>query len=436
MKVLILAALLAWLPSIARSQSTDGFHEIQVFPVVVDSASFSQRFSFRAISSGAGVATLHPRYYPAQGTSQPGPIDCPVFTVNFAGTTFDDLRALCPALAPGSQFGFMMIEQQGAEHLAFSGYSRVSNPAGAGFSVEAFPAHTFTAALVTAAGLRRSAASVGAPAFQSNCFVGLLGEHHDAPAATRLLAGLVGANGRDLGQPAVLDLLPGQMVRLLDVFSATGVPPGDHDRATFVVRQVLEPLDAPRPGVVAFCTLQDNTSFGADMRIAKQEYAIHPLIQALAPAAHDDHIARVTLSFANPGPGTSLPFGIDAGSGQQNTHVISFRHPDWISCELTKPHSVERLPADGGLEMRMLAWDGSGYVPLAGGSGVIGWSRIYLGDKREREDGRNTQYWIQVEEDPPGPVIFGSIDYGLRCWSGSGHSRGDMVRFHRIADDF
>jgi hypothetical protein len=423
-----------------HAQSTDGFHEIQVFPVVVDSTSFTQRFSFRAVASGTGVATVRPRYHPAEATSQAGSLECPVFTIPFGGVTFEGLRAMCPALAAGSQFGFLTLEQEGPEHLPFSGFSRVSNPAGAGFAVEAFPAHTFTSALVSASGLRRSAAKSGAPAFQSNCFVGRVGEHAATQVPVKVVAGLVGENGMDLGQPTMLELLPGQMVRLLDVFSAGGLPSGDYDRASFVVRQVLDPVDAPRPGIIAFCTVQDNTSFGADFRIAKQEYGILADDVTFVPASYDGHVMRASLTFANPGTAGSQPFAITVGEGQQNTHVFYFRHPDWISCELlggpVGPGSNERLLPESGLEMRLLSWDAStGWTAIVGGAGVTGWDRVYLGDKRERGEGLNTEYLLQVEDNTAMGAL-GSVDYGLRCLSGSGHSRGEMILYQRAANDF
>lgn len=420
------------LPFSARAQSTDGFHEIQVFPVVVDSASFSQRFDFRAISSNLGVATLHPRYFPAQGTTQPAAIDCPAFEVNWRGVSFEGLRALCPELAAGSQFGFLVIEQLGPMHLAFSGFSRVSNPAGAGFAVEAFPAHTFTSALSTVAGLRRKAASAGAPALQTNCFVGLMGEHEKVQEATQVLVGLQGADGFDLGKPVVLDLLPGEMVRLLDVFSAVGAPAGDHDHATLLVRPDLSNPDVPRPGIVSFCTLQDNTSFGADFRVAKQEYGVLAITD-FGPAAYDGHVMRVSLTFANAGgPG----FSLGLASFQQNTHVYYFRHPDWVSCEIVDRSTYARMSPEKGLEMRLLAWDTNQFTPLAGGPGITGFDRIYLGDKRQRAEGFNTEYLLQVENNIAVAESAEEIPYALRCWSGSGHTRGDMITYRRNANDF
>jgi hypothetical protein len=52
-------------------------------------------------------------------------------------------------------------------------------------------------------------------------------------------------------------LVPGKIVRLLDIFAAVGLPTGDYDNAML---KVVE--NGPdEPGVIAFCTVQDNTSF-------------------------------------------------------------------------------------------------------------------------------------------------------------------------------
>ena len=420
------------LPVSALAQSTDGFHEIQVFPVVVDSTSFSQRFDFRAVSSSAGAATFYPRYFPARGTTQLAPIDCPSFEVSFRSVSFDGLRTLCPSLAAGSQFGFLVIEQRGPLHLSFSGFSRVSNPAGAGFAVEAFPAHTFTSAISTVAGLSRKAAGAGAPAFQTNCFVGLMGEHEPAQAATKVLAGLLDSDSGEVGAPLVLDLLPGEMVRLLDVFAAVGAPAGDHEHITLVVRPVLSNPDVPRPGIVSFCTVQDNTSFGADFRISKQEYGILSSTD-FGPAAYDGHVMRVSLTYSNAG---GPIFSLGTASFQQNTHVFYFRHPDWVSCEIVDPSTYARMSPERGLEMRLLAWDTNKFTPLAGGPVITGFDRIYLGDKRQRAEGFNTEYLLQVENYLAAPGSQVDIDYALRCWSGSGHTRGDMITYRRDANDF
>jgi hypothetical protein len=142
---------------------------------------------------------------------------------------------------------------------------------------------------------------------------------------------------------------------------------------------------------------------------------------------------RVSLTFANVG---GPYFSLNTGSAQQNTHVVYFRNPDWASCELVDKSTFERMSLARGLELRMLAGDANGLTPLAGGSGVTGWDRLYLGDKRQRNDGFNTLYLLQVENSLVEPGSGQDIEYGLRCWSGSGHTRGDMTTFRRAANDF
>jgi hypothetical protein len=433
-----LAAVFAIATPDVIAQSTDGFHEIQVFPIVVDSTSFTQRFSFR--TTPEGVATVSPRYFPASGTSQAVALSCPDFEIPAGGATRDGLRSICPGLAPGSQFGFLVLEQTGPSHRSFSGFSRVSNPAGAGFAVEAFAGHTFTSAFSTATGLRRKAATQDSPAYQTNCFIGLMGEHEGPATTSKVQISLLDQAGAALGGALAYDLLPGQLVRVLDVFSAVGAPAGDHDSASMVARQVLQP-DVERPGIISFCTVQDNTSFGADFRVAKQEYGFLALGMELpnGQGAYDGHVGRITLAVSTLSPWGASPadyFNISPGSGQQNSHVIYFRHPDWASCELVNRQTYERMDPSMGLEMRLLALNegDTAFEVIAGGSGITGWERIYLGDKREHMLGMNAPYVLQVEDSSGGNP--GPLQYGLRCRSGSGHTRGDLIERHRAADDF
>jgi hypothetical protein len=425
------------LPLRSVAQSTDGFHTLQLFPVVVDSGSFTQAFQFRGDQRGA--STIEPTYYPS-GDAVVAPVACPPFELPWAGRRFDSLRALCPGVAAGSQFGMLALRQVGEFNRPFSAFSRVSNPAGAGFAVESFPAHTFTSAFSTVAGLRRSAATTSSPAFQSNCFFGLLPETNGtATGHSRLIMALMDENGGALGAQVVLrDLWPGQLVRAIDIFGAMGAPPGDHLGATMIVRNISSwnSSDESKPGIVSFCTVQDNTSFGADFRIAKQEVGLDGFA-VTGIAAQDSHVDRETLSFADmPATGgvTGRAHAIVAASGQQNSHVMYFRHPDWVSCELIDPATHARPGANFGLELRLLALDQAGANVLAGGDNATGWSRIYLGDKREH-GGENTRYLIQVEDNgSPGPV--GSVAYGLHCESGSGHTSGDVISFQRAANEF
>jgi hypothetical protein len=409
----------------ARAQTTDGLATIQVFPVVVDSGSFKQQFVFR--NPNGSLASVQPRYFPGTGTAQASPITCPTFTIPISGSiTIASLRTMCPTLVAGSAFGYLYLTETHNENLPFAAFSRVSNPAAAGFSVEAFPAHTFTSATTSISGLRRLVATTQAPAFQTNCFVGSLNNYVAGGIAvpTSVNVELFTAAGAHLGPGTNIELIPGKLTRLLDVFAAANAPPGDHDNAT--VKFSEEGTD--RPALMSFCTVQDNTSFGADFRIAKQEFGA----VGWELGGQDGHVRRdwVDVREVVGSSGVGRTFTIQAGASGRNTHVMYFRHPDWVSCELVAVVTEERLLPAYGLEMRML--DDTGAV-IVGGNDIIGFQTRYLGDKNDVGDGANTRYTIEVESAVPSAVLR---DYGLHCESGNGHTRGDMIRYHDAVDLF
>jgi hypothetical protein len=417
---LVLSVLAALGSAPAHAQTTDGYHAIQVFPVVVDTASFAQRLTFR--NPYLSARTLTATYYPAEGTAQPGPLVCPALVVQgVSERVLPSLRSLCPDLVPGTAFGTLVVRGQGSD--VFAGYSRVSNPAGNGFSVEAFAAHTFTSAVTTVTGLRRLAASGGAPAFQSNCFVGNLAEITPTavPVTSSVIVSLT-QGGVTLGQTSV-PVAPGKLVRLLDVFAAVGLASGDFNDVT----AMFEGAGEETPGLLSFCTVQDNSSFGADFRIGKQEYGFH------AFAGWQDYsLIRSTYSIVTDlnldGATTSRYFSIPAGA-TRNAHLLYFRHPDVISCEvrvygdLAQPHH--------GLEMRLLAPssalinDSPNWIVLAGGNNITYFSGLYLGDKTDRGGGANAHYVLEVESN--GVNEGADRAYGISCRSGSGHTRGERV---------
>lgn len=420
--LLCLFAFLA-IPSV-HAQTTDGLATIQVIPVAVDSDSFKQQFVFR--NPNNVVASVQPKYYPGTGTAQASPITCPSVAIPISGSiTVTSLRALCPALVAGSAFGYLYLIETHSANLPFSVFSRVSNPAAAGFSIEGFPAHTFTSATTSISGLRRLAATAQSPAFQTNCFVGSLNNYVAGGIAveTSVNVELFTAAGNNLGTGTNINLIPGKLTRLLDVFTTANAPPGDHDNA--VIRFSENGTD--RPALITFCTVQDNTSFGADFRIAKQEWG-----KGWELGGQDGHVRRdyVDLREVTTSSGVGRVFTIQAGAAGRNTHVMYFRHPDWVSCELVSVGSELRLLPAYGLEMRML--DDTGTV-IAGGNDVIGFQSHYLGDKNDVGDGANSRYTIEVESALPSAVLR---DYGLHCESGNGHTRGDMIRYHDALDLF
>lgn len=420
-----LLASTLWIAT-ASAQSTDGYHGIQMFPVVVDTSSFVQRFNFS--TPNLAPVTVKVRFYPADGTAQKaiGPIQCSDVLIpanSFAWRS--SLRSLCPALTSGSAFGFLHMQvapstdDMQSDIPMFAAFSRVSNPQGNGFSVEAFPVMAFSSGNAVVTGLRRLAAAPNAPAFQSNCFFSSLNELPEAnPGTSKRVNFTIYAGGAQFA--SFVDLVPGQIVRFLDIFSAVNAPPGDYDNANLVVTTQGGLGATYRPGIATFCTVQDNTSFGADFRIAKTSYG------AMGVGSDDSLAAREIWTKKDV---LGRIFQIDAGANG-NTHNIYFRNPDTINCKLLDPITALPLPTSSGLEMRLL---NSKSQVIAGGSNQTGTGDVFLGNKAAT--GHNGQYLIEVESST---VNTGSIrDYGLYCASGSGSTSGyELLRYKDPADRF
>ena len=418
-----------------NAQSTDGYHSIQVFPLVVNSASFAARYSFQ--NPNASPITIKVTYYPATGTPQAGvgsPLECNDVVVAAGKTaTFLSLKVMCPNLLSGtgvgSQYGFLYTREVTADKiLPFAGFSRISNPQGNGFTVEAFPASTFTSADTFVNGIRRMAATVSSPTFQTNCFVANLNEvNAPVSVSTKVQYTLYNSASAVIGGGQVT-LAPGQNIRLLDIFTAGAAALGDYDDASVRFEELdVDPLNPQEPGILSFCTTQENTTFGADFRIAKQELGAGGLgYPGDVVGSQDNHVSRETLVSAD---GVGRQFEIGTGTSA-NTHVIYFRHPDYITCELVDAGNVRRVQSYG-LEMRMLDQDG---VAIAGGANVTGWGKFYMGDKTDRNGGSNTRYTIEVESNGLNTGV--TRTYKLHCLSGSGHSLGDIIRYKDVINRF
>jgi hypothetical protein len=418
--VATLCALAAATAVPAFAQSTDGYHSIQVFPVVVDTAAFVQRFNLH--NNGTAAITLTPKYFPADGTSATA-ITCPTINIPALGVTnIASLRNLCPALPLGSQFGFLTMYQDSPGYLTYAAFSRVSNSLGAGFSVEGFAASEFTAARSVVTGLRRLAASGGAPAFQTNCFVGKMNEVEIDTGLSRVNYSLVGATGTVLGSGFV-DLLPGRMVRLFDVFATLNVPAGDHDD----VRLILEEADAEdEPGIISFCTVQDNTSLNADFRIGKQSMGtILPSILSNSRGPQDVFVGRDLLLDSDV---LYRPFSIPAGAFH-NTHVLYLHQPDVGQCQIIDPFTNQLALPSYGLEIRAVV---DGETAAGGNNSVVvpdpaqGDGNGYFGDKN---DGWQANFRVSIEVGSNGQNTGMERPYKLRCMSGSGFNLLDLIEY-------
>ena len=413
----------------ANAQTTDGNHSIQVFPAAADTGSFKQRFNFHNPDLVNDV-TVTPKYFPSNGTTQPSPIDCPPFVIPKGQTvTFLTLRAMCSTLAAGGQFGFLYTSSTGSR--PYAAFSRAATlQGGFGFTVEAFPASTFTSADTFVNGIRRSVATPGEPAYQTNCFMANLNRVSPGGTPTKINYTLYSNTSAVIGSGNVT-LSPGQHVRLLDIFDAGGAPAGDYLDASIRFEE-LNPSE--EPSLLTFCTTQENTNLVADFRIAKQEVGAGGLgFPGDVIGSQDNHVSRETRVSAD---GVGRPFEIGTGSSA-NTHVLYFRHPDYMKCELldsdtdtTATNNTRHLQSYG-LEMRMLDQDG---LVLVGGAGQTGWGDFYLGDKNDRNGGSNTRYTIEVESN--GQNTGAVRSYKLHCQSGSGHSLGDIIRYKETVNRF
>jgi hypothetical protein len=421
------AGLLAFIGvDVALAQSTDGYHSWQVFPVVVDSTSFVQRFSFT--TSNTFPVTVYPTFNTGIGAPSITPDNCPSFIIPANGKiAFASLRDLCPQLSPGSLFGFLTLrsgpssDDMYSDIPVFAGVSRVSNAAGAGFSVEAFPAHTFSPANTAVTGLRRVAATGGSPAYQSNCFVGdmpddetNIGGEPGTPLPEKVNY-TVHAGGSNYSSS--LTVLPGSMVRLLDVFAAAGVPVGDVDEAS--VDFVSTHFSGEHSGLITFCTVQENSNYTADFRIGKVSRG------SLGIATGDFLGAREWSAGASLG----RKFEIDPGSNA-NTHIVYFRNPDTINCQLLDPASFAPLTPTAGLELRLLNTAGN---KIGGGNDAVATGQLYLGDKRTTA-GINYRYTVEVESNEQNVGVVRG--YQLYCASGSGNTTPEIARYKEAIDRF
>jgi hypothetical protein len=412
----------------AVAQTTDGYHSIQVFPLVVDSASFATRFNFT--TPNAFPVTVRTQFFPGKDTEQAklGPRTCnDVVIPARGGAVVTSLRALCPGLpAEFTAFGFLHMQAADssdgmmADIPMFAAYSRISNPEGNGFSVEGFAAHTFTSATSVITGLRRMIATPANPAFQTNCFLANMNElDPEGAPITKRVNYTLHHGGNTWG--GFVELPPGSLVRMLDIFATAGAPDGDYNDAALVVTPHNAQTDPHRPGLMSFCTVQDNTSFGADFRVGKSAYG------SMFLGSNDGTAAREIVQKKDV---QGRVFEIGAGSSA-NTHVVYFKHPDTVQCRLLHPVTFAPLTAAYGLEMRA---SDSDQEEAVGGDNQTGTGLIYLGDKPSHY-GYNNRYLIEVESNETNE---GNVrPYALYCASGSGNTFGyDIIKYKEDEDRF
>jgi hypothetical protein len=233
-----------------------GRHLRHVVPVIAQTGSFGSEVT--AYNPNAGTISVNVAFYDANNTSSPGLKTCTALTLAAGQSVQFSVAGQC-TLPGGSNFGLLILsEATGTQR--FYGYARTQTPQGVGFSTEGFPIENFNDQLQHATGLKRVAASGSLPAFQTNCFVGTLGDAVDYEL--RLFNGTSGAQ---IGGTLSGSLTAYQQYRYLDVFAQAGAAAGDYTN----VRAQFTNLTGAEKKLIGICTVQENTSFSADFRVAK-----------------------------------------------------------------------------------------------------------------------------------------------------------------------
>ena len=206
--------------------TTAGASSTIVVPLVSSTASYVSEIAvyYPGPFSGTGTSmTTNVFYYDANNLASPGLKPCTPLSIN-AGETKSFLLASQCTLGSGTHFGLLVLQDAAAEKINyFFAFDRTESIlVHEGFSVDGFPIGNFSGQGADASGLKRIAAF---PGFQTNCFVGALGESVDY----QLL--LFDSTGAQIGSTLSGTLGAWQELRYLDIFTKVGAPPGDYANA-------------------------------------------------------------------------------------------------------------------------------------------------------------------------------------------------------------
>lgn len=410
--IVFCALAIATTPSFAST--TAGAGSVLVIPVVAQTASYESEIFVHNPNDLPLLVSV--KFYEAKNSTVPGLRPCAPLNLNPRQVVAMKLGTQC-TLGPGSHFGMLLLENAAAEKTAtFFAYNRTQTPSGNGFSVESFPIGNFSGAASGVVGLKRQAA---APVYQSNCFVGALGEPVD------YLIQLWDADDNKIGSDVVGSLLPYEMVRHLDIFAAAGLPPGDYS----VVRATFDNTNSRDPAFVALCTVQESTFFGADFRIAKSVDAL-------------DNAKRRRVCYSQSSCGTAL-------TGPSSTflpdlvtkyiHQVIVSAPDFVKCELVSAQLAHlemqlRGPGDtftAGVFVLPAGFNGAPYTP--GGNNQTSFY-VFTGHRNEFNNGFSTRLFIDVSYREGSGTPAGPLEYGITCYAGNGITV-PWVRASR-SDDF
>lgn len=391
-KVSLLAAAGLAFAGVVSAQSPNGFASIIHVPAVASTGIYR---STLFVHNPGGTVSVDVTFYGANGTADAGTaLNCGSHNIPAGRTESFDIADIC-AFAGASNFGTLrLVEQDNKDPHPIAAYTRAQSFSGNGFSIEGFPLAEFSNNLGRSVvlGLRRDAA---APGYQSNCFASSIGEPVNVDMS------LFDGTSTLLGTPYNFVLGANETVRLLDVFNAVGALAGDYSnvRAEFS----LGAGNVGNPSFSAFCTVQNNTSFNADFRIAK----------TVSP--DDQSHLYYTDQLVD---GLGAPLVIPASG--KIVFAMVLKHPDYLTCKII---------GDGADKSEIQIKDPSGAI-VAGGDNVKLIPKFYLGDKITRGNGGNGIWTVEMGSKDG----LGDDKSRLRCVSGAGMTRPLVVGI--LPDDF
>jgi hypothetical protein len=398
---LVVMTALAATAGAAHAQATAAAGSVLVVPAVAQTVSYTSEVVVR--NPNATTLTLNVKFYEALTSTNPGLRPCAQLSVAMLESKPFTLGSQC-TLGSGSHHGMLILEDASAEQTnTFFAFSRAQTPGGNGFSVEGFPIGTFSGAPADVIGLKRQAAS---PVYQSNCYVGALGE-----AVSYQMILRDGTSNAIIGNPVTGSLNPFEVRRYLDVFSAgpngVGAPAGDYSnvRANFTVTNV-----GTTPALLSFCTVQESTFFGADFRIGKSNDARNDGQRRVACIGLDN-CTDTTPSVNQPEQLTNV--------SNKNVYSTILNPPDFVRCDLVGPRAAD-------LQIRLRQWGDpltSAVFPssLPYSSGGTGQSFFYVntGGRAAVNGGTATRWFIDVAFRTGGNATT-PISYGIACRAGNG----------------
>lgn len=377
-------SLLAFVCSTSRA-SLDGAGSIMIIPIVAQTVSYSSEVTVRNPYDEALPITVS--YTGGIATTSAGLHACSPLSVPGRSSVQFNVASQCAIPATG-QFGYLTLTETASAPSPFQAYSRSQTPGGNGFSVPAYPAGAIEPPLwgFYVLGLKRQA---GAPTYQTNCYLASTGR-----AVNYTLS--LEQNDQLLGSPLAGTLQPHQMVRYLDVFAAAGLATGDYSNVTADVES-----DGAGGELMAFCTVQESTFFGADFRMAQPVEVIER--------------ARLRMSFMSDGV-YSPAYG--------SRHLIALRYPDRVRCYITSASASN-------LELRVVSPDGVSLI--AGGNNLSDTGTFAIENRASYEESPSPFWHLDVSVREPYSGTF-PIDYDVTCETGNG-SNIDTASYEFV-DDF